>query len=407
MFQLRTRESHQRHCEMVKNDPSLSSAYGVKRESVLNQSRYFNVVDGLDLDIMHDQLEGVLPLETKMLLRKLIQHDHVITLEALNERIAAFTYGPVDKKNKPSPLKQQIFTSDSASISQSAAQMWCLARMLPLLLGDLVQTDEESWDSLLQLLQIEEIVFAPTSTTSLAAYLEVLVKDYLEQFSKIYDRRIIPKQHYMVHYPNQIIRRGPLVHNWAMRFEAKHNYFKRMVDTINNFKNIDFSLARRHQALQAYLLQQTGRSFCSMSLELGPGEATTVADANLEDVLSELDGDINGGTALTVTSWAKVLGTKYCQGCVIVTGLNHGQPTFGELHKVLSIMGMIIFQYKTLHILEYSHHLNAYHVERHHNVQVIKHEHLQDFHPLGIHHGFGQYANKLCVVLRYRVDYML
>ena len=56
-----------------------------------------------------------------------------------------------------------------------------------------------------------------------------------------------------------------------MRFEAKHNYFKRMVDTINNFKNIDLSLARCHQALQAYLLQQTGRSFCSVSLELGPG----------------------------------------------------------------------------------------------------------------------------------------
>ena len=115
MFQLRTRQSHQRHCELVENDPSLSSAYGVKRASVLNQSCYFHVVGGLD--IMHDQLEGVLPLETKMLVRKLIQHDHVITLEALNERIATFAYGPVDLKNKPSPLKQQIFTSDSASIS--------------------------------------------------------------------------------------------------------------------------------------------------------------------------------------------------------------------------------------------------------------------------------------------------
>ena len=110
----------------MENDPSLSSTYGVKRASVLNQSCYFHVVDGLDLDIMHDQLEGVLPLETKMLVRKLIQHDHVITLEALNERIATFAYGPVDLKNKPSPLKQQIFTSDSASISQSGTVFTCL-----------------------------------------------------------------------------------------------------------------------------------------------------------------------------------------------------------------------------------------------------------------------------------------
>ena len=86
--------------------------------------------------------------------------------------------------------------------------MWCLARILPLLVGDLVQSNEESWYNLLQLLQIEEVVFAPTSTTILAAYLEVLVKDYLEQFVKIYNRRIIPKQHYMVQYPHQIIRYG-------------------------------------------------------------------------------------------------------------------------------------------------------------------------------------------------------
>lgn len=84
--------------------------------------------------------------------------------------------------------------------------MWCLARILPLLLGDLIEVDDENWDNLLRLLQIEEIVFAPTSTTAIAAYLEVLVKDYLELFIKIYNRRIIPKQHYMVHYPNRIIR---------------------------------------------------------------------------------------------------------------------------------------------------------------------------------------------------------
>ena len=119
MFQLRTREVHDRHCEMVAQDQTLGSVYGVKRSSVLNQSRYFHVIGGLDLDIMHDQLEGVLPLEIKMLLRKVIQVDHLITLDALNERIATFQYGPVDQKNKPSPLKQQIFTSDAATLSQT------------------------------------------------------------------------------------------------------------------------------------------------------------------------------------------------------------------------------------------------------------------------------------------------
>lgn len=103
----------------MEDDPSLSSAYGVKRDSILNQSAYFHVVDGLDLDVMHDQLEGVLPLTIKMLLNKYIQCDKTLTLKIINERIGSFEYGPADCRNKPSPLKDQVLSSNSASISQT------------------------------------------------------------------------------------------------------------------------------------------------------------------------------------------------------------------------------------------------------------------------------------------------
>ena len=59
-----------------------------------------------------------------------------------------------------------------------------------------------------------------------------------------------------------------------MRFEAKHNYFKKLVERINNFKNISYSLARRHQAFQAYLLQSSTGSFLRMTLDVGPGTST-------------------------------------------------------------------------------------------------------------------------------------
>jgi hypothetical protein len=45
------------------------------------------------------------------------------TTDDLNERIATFSYGPIDQKNKPSPLKQQIFLSDAASISQTGTTL--------------------------------------------------------------------------------------------------------------------------------------------------------------------------------------------------------------------------------------------------------------------------------------------
>lgn len=95
------------------------SAYGIKRASILNQSRYFHVVDGLDLDVMHDQLEGVLPLQIKLLLKKCIREDEYFTLETLNDRIATFDYGSPEMSNKPSAIKSQALSNDSASLSQT------------------------------------------------------------------------------------------------------------------------------------------------------------------------------------------------------------------------------------------------------------------------------------------------
>ena len=84
--------------------------------------------------------------------------------------------------------------------------MWCLSRFLPLLIGDLVPVENSRWKNFILLLQIKEIVFAPKTYVQLAAHLDVLVGDYLEGFTELNERPIIPKQHYMVHYPRQIVR---------------------------------------------------------------------------------------------------------------------------------------------------------------------------------------------------------
>ncbi len=65
--------------------------------------------------------------------------------------------------------------------------MWCLSRLLPLLIGDLVPEDDKRWQNFILLLQIEEIVFASKTTAQLAAYLDVLVGEYLEEFTKLYE----------------------------------------------------------------------------------------------------------------------------------------------------------------------------------------------------------------------------
>ena len=103
-------------------------------------------------------------------------------------------------------------------------------------------------------------------------------------------------------------------------------------------------------------------------------------------------------------SWVKVFGTRYAKGCVIITGLNYGQPSFGRIDKVLVVAEIVVFQYHSLQLIKFSEHLNAYEELPLYDTHFIKQKDLQDYHSLGIHNGFGQNANKLFVVLHYKVD---
>ena len=57
---------------------------------------------------------------------------------------------------------------------------------------------------------------------------------------------MISKQHYMVHYPSQISRLGPLIQSWNIRQEAKLSFVKR-VSRRSNYKNVCLTVAKKHQ----------------------------------------------------------------------------------------------------------------------------------------------------------------
>ena len=57
---------------------------------------------------------------------------------------------------------------------------------------------------------------------NILGYLKDLIEKHLQMFKNVFNVDITPKQHYLVHSPSQILKFGPLVRVWAMRFEAKH-----------------------------------------------------------------------------------------------------------------------------------------------------------------------------------------
>jgi hypothetical protein len=66
--------------------------------------------------------------------------------------------------------------------------------------------------------------------------------------------KVTPKVHFVTHYPKSIVKHGPPIKNWCMRFEGKHRYFKQLAVRSLNFKNPLLTLTKRHQLRQAFVL---------------------------------------------------------------------------------------------------------------------------------------------------------
>lgn len=131
-----------------------------------------------------------------------------------------------------------IINSPSMKIRQSASQMMSLSKEFPMLVADIVPQDDSNWYSFLVLLRICSIAISLICSYDIVAYLRVLIEEKLDLFKKLYPKYpVIPKQHYMLHYPSQITRLGPLIQSWNMRQESKLSFIKR-VSHWNNYKNI-------------------------------------------------------------------------------------------------------------------------------------------------------------------------
>lgn len=100
-----------------------------------------------------------------------------------------------------------IISTTSFSYYIPATQMWCLARILPLMIGKEISEADEHWSNYLVLLEILDYVFAPTITREAVAHLRVLIDDHHQHFKVLYSNSpITPKMHYIVHYPDLILK---------------------------------------------------------------------------------------------------------------------------------------------------------------------------------------------------------
>ena len=153
-FTLGDPTSHVFHCSLLDGPDSQRSLieYGVNWRPLLDSLPYFSVVESMPHDIMHDPFEGVVPYELKLLIEHCSTVQPFFSIATLNNRITAFDYGYNETKDKPALLQE-------SKLRQTASQMWLLARIFPLLVGDLVPKDSPHWHCFLKLLKICDMYF--------------------------------------------------------------------------------------------------------------------------------------------------------------------------------------------------------------------------------------------------------
>ncbi|XP_048583720.1 uncharacterized protein LOC5498446 isoform X2 [Nematostella vectensis] len=245
---------------------------------------------------MHDVLEGVLQYVVKEVLKVLINEKRLFTLDELNTRIRTFDFGYHSDTNRPAPIQPTRLVSNDHTLKQHANQMWCLGMFLPLLVGDLVPEDDEHWELFCILLQIMRIVFSPVIDKEQLPYLQVLIQHHHQMFQQLFPGcSITPKMHYMVHMPTTILKLGPLVHSWCMRYEAKHHYFKRTAILLGNWINLPFSLAKRHQEGLCYRLQTAGGG---LSTFIEKGKESLAGDVSYWNLVKAEFPNVDVGSSL-------------------------------------------------------------------------------------------------------------
>lgn len=349
---LRTKHTHTAHCQEMAGSQSLPYVFGVKKACLLNSLTYFHTTENFSVDVMHDILEGVGQYELKLLF--LYFKEQHVTLEELNSRIQSFDYGFMERNNRPVAVN----LGESNDLGLNAVQSWCLLRNAPLLFGDLVTPTDQHWGLLLLLLQIINIVFSPMLSQGLCVYLKHLIVDHHKLFKMLYpQKKLLPKHHFLIHYPRCIQKIGPVLHSWCMRYEAKHNFFKKQ---LKSFKNITKTLAKKHQHHMAWIW----RSSTTFSrFDIGPGKMVC---------LEMLKGGFEVVKAMQVPSsvqvmkvkWAKHNGFIYRQHLVVCGAVECEMPLFYQIESVLIMHGKLLLLTLPLFTISFQEHFHAFKVKR-------------------------------------------
>ena len=371
-FTTRHMELHEQQCHQIESADTeymrnhLSTTFGISRRSSLINVPHFNVCNMMPQDLMHVVLEGVAQYEIKEVI-KLFLKEKSFSLTQFNTMLKTFHYPYFDIKSKPSVLLPTTLTSDDNRLRQSASQMLVFIKVLPFIMHSFTERENVYLQFIAELMTIVNILLSPIISIGSVITLKHLIKVHLEKFTRLFPYcSIIPKQHYMCHWPETIMRFGPPVRFSCMRFEGKHKVFKNMAKN-QNFINLKKSLTEdylKSECISKDVESEEDHPIFSSEKIIG----TTKQCENIQresEVISSFYPGIQNIRNVHFCSNIVLNGTKYIPNqCVLVVSCTDLQPIFGLLKKISIVTSdddqNIVFYFEEFETLHFDNQMQAY-----------------------------------------------
>lgn len=333
---------------------------GVKYYCKLSNLKYFHIIDNPTVDIMHDICEGTIPFLLKLLFNSCFTAK-VFTPDDLNMMVKFFDYGFLQRKNIPSEI-----SLDKRSLGQNASQSLCLFRNIPFILYRFRENPE-----LKKIWRFMEPFFGVVETTHSCRITEDDLKTMndkifilLEELKKR-NIKFIPKLHFMLHYARIIRATGPLIHMNMIRYESKHKVFKDFANKTHNFKNINMTLAVKHQEL----LCKNGYSYVDdveNGMEVPLDKSLTLQH---ESLLMETFG--NEVAHVNQIKWLRVNNYEFRKNLLIIY-----DTVMYQIQNILISASKYYFLCKRFDAVTFDSFLNSFKIEEH-NMDILLE--LKDF----------------------------
>jgi hypothetical protein len=225
---------------------------GVKFDSVFNELKHYHVCEsGLPPCLGHDLFHGAFSMDLQLIFKALARQN-ILSTATVNAILKKFvklfrnfhSFPKIDTQNK--------------KLRGSMSEIYKIITVLPyfLLYASPEATAEhpDLISLMMKMVRITQLVVAPSISGDQVCLLTSEIEEYFRLRLVLFpNAQLLPKHHFLCHYPELICHYGPLGKFWTLPFEHKHQYFKIMIGHAKNFINESKLLAERHQFLQASL----------------------------------------------------------------------------------------------------------------------------------------------------------